>query len=48
MIAFAMLRKGQPKIMDALIYPLVSKTTKSAGTYEHSTRTQMSLRIHLG
>ena len=47
-MAFAVLRKGWPKIMDALTSPPISKTTKSTGTYDCPTRTMASSRAPLG
>jgi hypothetical protein len=48
MMAFAVLRKGQPKMMGTLSSPPVSKTTMSLGTYDCPTRMIASLRTPLG
>ena len=47
MMVFAVLRKGQPKMMGALSSP-VSKTTKAMGIYDYPTRIMASSRTPLG
>ena len=47
-MAFAVLRKGWPKIMGALTSPPIFKTTKSTGTYDCPTWTMESSRTPLG
>ena len=48
MMAFAMFRKGQPKIIGALTSPPVSRITKSMRTYDCPTQTMTSSRTPLG
>ena len=49
MMDFVVLKKGQPNIMGALASPLISKTTKSMGTYDDCpTQAMASSRIPLG
>ena len=42
------LRKGQPRMMGALLSPPISRTTKSTGTYGCPTRMMASSRTLLG
>jgi hypothetical protein len=48
MMAFVVLRKGQPKMIGALSSPPISKTTKSTGMYDCPTHIIASSRIPLG